>query len=92
MAVSWAYGVFLGMDSRDNTHRICDDGRVESARTITRLIDGRWSGRWRRSRLRASSAQTPSNPKDVQVRFGEEVQGEQRQPEPPSPPLYANYI
>ena len=83
MAVSWAYGVFLGMDSRDNTHRICDDGRLESARDLEGDGEGRGCERHLRKRLQTQRM----------CKFGLEKKfrgssGSQG----PSPPLYANYI
>ena len=76
LAARWSRGVFLGMDPKDNTYILFDNGRVETARTVARLPDAR---KWNMDKVAAVNT-VPFNmfkPKDQTVQFREQIEGEQ---------------
>ena len=80
MAARFGQGIFLGMNPKDNTYIIFDNGRLEAARTISRLPDSR---KWNMARVAAVNV-TPFNmfkPKDQVVQFREAVEGEEKKGE-----------
>ena len=80
LAARFGQGVFLGMNPKDNTYVIFDNGRIESVRTISRFPDSRKCN----MQKVAAVNMIPFNmfkPKDQVVQFREAVEGEQKQGE-----------
>ena len=80
MAARWSTGLFLGMNSSDNMCMIFDEGKLEKARSITRLTDCR---KWNMERVSGVNI-TPHSlfkPKGPTARFGERIEGDQAQGE-----------
>ena len=80
LAARFGQGVFLGMNPKDNTYTIFDNGCIETVRTVFRLPDCR---KWSMDKVAAVNI-VPFNifkPREQAVQFREPIEGEPKQGE-----------